>query len=47
MTDAFPTALGAEFSPDRTHRFLLWRLWDDAPRHPLFTAYDVRLQPFI
>lgn len=25
-----PSALGAEFSADRTHRYLLWRVWDAA-----------------
>lgn len=29
-TSLFPTALGAEFSLDRVHRFLLWRIWDAA-----------------
>lgn len=27
----FPMAMGAEFSADRVHRFLLWRLWSPAP----------------
>lgn len=27
----FPTAIGAEFSADRLHRFLLWRIWSPPP----------------